>query len=338
MLEKSVFTNSEIKRTIEIYYNLNIKKIEYEDRGSANIFYVYDSSNKYVLKEFESRCKEEKILQEAQIISFLKSQNINVPEYIKTIDDKFYFLYKNRIVILMKFIEGYSKEPNTGTYEQVLECASWHGKITKALESYEKLESVDIEKWHQKKRIAPAKKKYNELIKKLGKSEIEQKIKQDFKYKLELLNKIEKMDFEGMQNMTLKNCHGDFSIMQFIYENEKIKAILDFERAKYMPVSWEIIRSYTHIDEKCKDGDIDIKNLVDYVQTVMKYINLNKYDLKFMPYMYLLRLSTSAYGYEEYINNNELTSLLNFGFWRTNMCKSMEKNIYEIEDILKKLI
>lgn len=59
--------------------------------------------------------------------------------------------------------------------------------------------------------------------------------------------------------MTFKNCNGDFSIMQFIYENEKIKAVLDFERAKYMPVGWEIIRSYTHIDEQCKDGSFNIK-------------------------------------------------------------------------------
>ena len=63
-----------------------------------------------------------------------------------------------------------------------------------------------------------------------------------------------------MQYMTFKNCNGDFSIMQFIYENEKIKAVLDFERAKYMPVGWEIIRSYTHIDEQCKDGSFNIKN------------------------------------------------------------------------------
>ena len=138
--------------------------------------------------------------------------------------------------------------------------------------------------------------------------------------------------------MTLKNCHGDFSVMQFIYENEKIKALLDFERAKYMPVSWEIIRSYTHIDEKCKNGNIDIKNLVDYVKTVMKYINLNKYDLKFMPYMYLLRLATSPYGYEEYINNTKLESLLEFGLWRTKMCKTLAENIKKIEIELEKLL
>lgn len=338
MIEETVFSINEIKKQVWANYNIRIKLVEREERGSANIFYVTDIKNvKYVFKEFETRCKEEKILQEAQIVYFLKSKKINVPEYIKTIDDKFYFKYKNRIIILMKFITGYSKEPNTGTYEQTMECAELHGKITKALEEFEKLESVDIEKWCLKKRILPAKDKYNELIKRLGNSDIDKNIKSDFEYKLKLLDEIEKMNFDGMQYMTLKNCHGDFSIMQFIYEKEKIKAILDFERAKYMPIAWEVIRSYTHIDEKCKDGNIDIKNLVDYVKIVSKYIKLNKYDLIFMPDMYLLRLATSPYGYEEYMNNNESDSLLNFGFWRTKMCKSIYENLEKIKSELLKI-
>ena len=49
------------------------------------------------------------------------------------------------------------------------------------------------------------------------------------------------------------------------------------------------------------------------MKTVMKYVKLNEYDLKFTPYMYSLRLATSPYGFEEYINNHELTDLLNFG-------------------------
>lgn len=339
MIEETVFNNNEIKDQVLKNYNIKINQITHESRGSANIFYITDVENKkYVFKEFESRCKEEKILQEAEILYFLKNKKIDVPEYIRTVNNNFYFKYKNRIIILMKFIEGYSKNPNTGTYEQVIECANLHGKVTKALEEYKRFESVDIEKWHKKRQILPAKAKYIELIKKLDNSEINKKIKSDFEYKLNLLEQIEKMDFEGMQHMTLKNCHGDFSVMQFIYENEKIKALLDFERAKYMPVSWEIIRSYTHIDEKCKNGNIDIKNLVDYVKTVMKYINLNKYDLKFMPYMYLLRLATSPYGYEEYINNTKLESLLEFGLWRTKMCKTLAENIKKIEIELEKLL
>ena len=52
-----------------------------------------------------------------------------------------------------------------------------------------------------------------------------------------------------------------------------------------MPVGWEIIRSYTHIDEQCKDGSFNIKNYNDYMKTVMKYVKLNEYDLKLVDQM-----------------------------------------------------
>ena len=177
MIEKTVFSDEEIVAQIKSNYNIITKDIEHEDRGSANIFYITDDENKkYVFKEFESGCKEEKILKEAQIVYFLKSKNISVPEYVKTVDNKYYFKYKNRIVILMKYITGYTKNPNTGSYEQVIECANLHGRVLKALENYEKLEQSDIEKWHMKKQIEPARAKYNKLIKKLDNSEIEKKI------------------------------------------------------------------------------------------------------------------------------------------------------------------
>ena len=77
-------------------------------------------------------------------VKILKSKNISVPEYVKTVDNKYYFKYKNRIVILMKYITGYTKNPNTGSYEQVIECANLHGRVLKALENYEKLEQSDV--------------------------------------------------------------------------------------------------------------------------------------------------------------------------------------------------
>ena len=67
MIEKTVFSDDEIVAQVKSNYNIITKDIEHEDRGSANIFYITDDENeKYVFKEFESRCKEEKILKEAQ--------------------------------------------------------------------------------------------------------------------------------------------------------------------------------------------------------------------------------------------------------------------------------
>ena len=71
MIEKTVFSDDEIVAQIKSNYNIITKDIEHEDRGSANIFYITDDENKkYVFKEFESRCKEEKILKEEYTFTY----------------------------------------------------------------------------------------------------------------------------------------------------------------------------------------------------------------------------------------------------------------------------
>lgn len=340
MLEESVFCKETIKEQINKNYKINITKIEKETRGSANIYYIYDAiNNKYVLKEFETACNEKNVIKEINIIEHLKKYNTRVPEYIKTVDNQYYFKYKNRTIILMKYIEGYTKNSNTGNLKQTIESAELLGKMVKALENLPYMEQEDIEKWYNKTKIKEGKEQIIQLQKNTIKdnkisASIKKQIIQDMNDRLKIIEQLETMDFEGIQYVSIKNSHGDFSIMQFIYENEKVSAILDFAKARAFPISWEIIRSYSYIDEQCKNGEINIDNLLEYVKTVMKYINLTKYDLEFMPYVYLIQLVTSTFGYSQYLKNNELIELLEFGKWRTNMSKYLFNNITKISKTL----
>ena len=97
-----------------------------------------------------------------------------------------------------------------------------------------------------------------------------------------------------------------------------------------MPIIWEIIRSYSYIDSKAKEGIINISNLIMYVCAFSKYVKLNYYDLLYMVNMYSIQIAMSTYGYKEYINDNANKELLNFAVFRTKLLKNMvanEKNI-----------
>ena len=59
-----------------------------------------------------------------------------------------------------------------------------------------------------------------------------------------------------------------------------------------------------------KKQKIDIDNLVEYVRTFTNYVKLNKYDFKFMSYLYLVQLLASTFGYKQYIADNSKTDLL----------------------------
>ena len=138
-LQKSNLDNQKIREILEREYGIIPKTIRELKRGSANLFKIRTEKDMYILKEFQPRRKEEVVEKEASIIEFLKTKNINVPTYIKTKNNKNYVENEGRIIVIQKFIEGYTIGNNKGDYETVIENARILGKLTKALEEYPEL-------------------------------------------------------------------------------------------------------------------------------------------------------------------------------------------------------
>ena len=104
-----------------------------------------------------------------------------------------------------------------------------------------------------------------------------------------------------------------------------------------MPIDWEIIRSYSYVDKECVNGEFNLNTFIDYVKEVQKYITLTEYDLKYMPYIYILQLVSSTFGYKQYNNDYTKTSLLDFAFFRTNLCNYLYDNLKLLSNELLKL-
>lgn len=136
--------------------------------------------------------------------------------------------------------------------------------------------------------------------------------------------------------MSIMNSHGDYSVQQLIYNNEKETSVIDFESAKRLPIMWEIIRSYTYIDKDVKNGEMNINTFVEYVNEISKYVELNEFDLKYCAYIYLIQIVGSLYGYKQYNENYEQIELLNFAIFRTNLCGYLYEHLDEIGTRLEK--
>ena len=337
MIEESVFTNESIVNVIKKKYNINIINIEKLNRGSANL---YSLNNKtYILKEYQSKYTFQEITREIYVTEYLGKNNIPVTEYIMTIDNKFCFVYKGKVVTLQKYIDGYTIESNMGDYNQVMESAQYLGKIISVLQFLDiELPTENVANWVSSTTINKSITKHKELLKMIDKTK-EVKIYNDLKDKINMLDYIlSNIELKNIAKITTMNTHGDYSVLQFIYKNEKINAIIDFASASKMPVVWEIIRSYSYIDSKAKNGIIDIDNLVDYTKEVSRFIKLNKYDLEYMPYLYLVQLLCSTYGYKQYILDNNKKELLEFAIFRTKMCRFLFQYSKNISDKLKEKI
>lgn len=338
MIEESSFTEEKLKEEILKRYGIEINKIEIINKGTANIYKVFSNSSTYIIKEFQSKYSKDDVLREINAIEYLKHKSdVPLPEYIKCKNGKFYFLYNQKVVIMQQFITGKVFNKNEGNYEQLLESAYYLGKIINGFEDYTTSENISINNWYSKEEIEKANQKYNSMIEKVGDSKIDLKIKEDIIFKKQLLQDLEEIiDFTEINKITHKVSHGDYSNLQFIYNKDnKIKAILDFIKVKKLPIVWEIARSYSYIDKEARNGKFNINNIVDYTKEVSKITELNKYDLKYLPYVYLIQLARSTFGYDEYfkdVKNKE--ELLNFAFYRTNICRNLYEQANEISNRL----
>ena len=129
---------------------------------------------------------------------------------------------------------------------------------------------------------------------------------------------------------------------QLIWEQDEIKAVIDFSAAACLPATWEIMRSFVQSSSLCRNAvTIDIPALCDYVREYMKFFPLTQNDMIAMPYVYLFQLAQSRYGYPQYLLNTDSEDregLLRFAFWRTRMCREVEKKAKEISEELVKLL
>ncbi len=344
MLEKSVLTKENlIKELKERYGFKNIKEISKILKASANIFKIKGDNKDYILKEYQSLYKLKDVIKEEKVINLLNKNGIPTAEIMLCINGDYAWEYNLHVFVLQKFVKGVIIDSNRGSPKAIKESAYYLSKINLALQDVQLEKEDNIINWLSKESISKAKQKYDKILENCDKNEediLSKQIREDVLIKKELLQKFmqNKKILTLLPKVTHMNSHGDYSVLQFIYEpnKRKIKAILDLSATIKLPIVWEIIRSYTYIDPACKEGKINISNLKKYVKEYIKKIELSKVDLAMMPYVYLLQLLKSPFGYSEYVidKSENRKELIKFAFWRTEMCKWLAANAQELSKSL----
>lgn len=339
--QKTTLNPIKIKELVKNKYGINVKRIEPINRGTANLYKIQSKDKDYILKEFTSKRNKQTIIKEINVIKFLKSQNLKVPEYIKTIEGDFCTENEGRVIIMQKFIKGYEIKNNTGNFEQTMKSAEVYGKLVKNLAKYPEMSTEKIiETNFSKDRTISQIEKMQTLLKKceeVQSQQIKEQIQKDLKFKkLVSQELLDYFDFSIINKITMMNSHGDYSVQQLIFDETEQPTIIDFEKAKKLPIVWEIIRSYCYVDKDAANGEINIETLKQYFQTVQEYVELNQYDLQYAAKIYLVQLISSSYGYKEYLDDNSHDELLQFAFFRTKTCRYLYKHADEIGKILRK--
>lgn len=98
-----------------------------------------------------------------------------------------------------------------------------------------------------------------------------------------------------MDKLTVRNTHGDYFISQFICNNDRLSAVIDWTSACAHPVIWEITRSFAYAAPCCAVGEIDEDLFDRYVDAYQRYGTLNDYDYKNIYRLYFYQIAVCDY-------------------------------------------
>lgn len=336
-LEKSVLDIDNMSAILNSEYGLHLIGCKSLSMGSANCFKIKCKEGDFFFKEYQSGFTTEMADTEAGIVEYLRSRDFPVAGFIKTVDGRNCSFYEGHAISVQDYLEG---QTYLNDFPRTLlpECAKYLGIMHSVLKDYPLQVSMDYD-WAKKITKDAISKKFNALLSALDKNKSDPyyyKIHEDLVFKRELADSIDGWK-EYFKGITFTSTHGDYSACQLICDENGIKAVIDFSSVGCMPAVWEIMRSYIQSGGMSRSGsDFDIEEFTLYVKEYMKYAPLTKRDLEAMPYIYLFQLAQSSYGYKEYLikKTENKEALLDFAFWRTNVCREIYKKAKDISDAM----
>lgn len=332
-VEESELNNNILKKIMLEEYNIFVSKIKKINRGSANVFEMMSESGHLILKEFQSTVDLERIENEYLILKHLKNKSISAPEYILTKDEKFFYKNNNKYIIVQKYIDGSTISFNKASSEMIIDSAQMYGKIVNSLESFQ-YELPTFTRHFLTKESCEKDINNIDILLKINKNN---SVHDALFHKKTLLLKLEETDYSWKDKITYKNSHGDYNISQFIYNDKgKIKSVVDWVSARNIPVARELIRNYFFMAKEIKKQQINFDLFIKYIKEYEKYQELNYYDLKYMPLIYLTELARTIFGFEQYIHSNS-AEYLKYGNELYNQCVLIEKYMEELSNKLIEL-
>ena len=311
------------------------RKVIQINEGSADCFVIETVSDKYFLKIYQEKFDRESLKNEVALCGFLLEKGFSVSHFLRSLNGMYVEIYDNRFCILQKYIYGITFHKFEVSKSELIDSVKVLAKLNIALEELPfQLPVGFTPEWYTEWSVDCEIEKYKKLLAKLDVNDIYyNRIAADFKAKSRLIERFNPTEFD-FSHLTYANTHGDYNVLQLIFENSKVKSVIDFSSCARLPICWEIIRSYTLSSTECRYGIIDQDNFIAYVQAYMEIKRLTRNDLGLMPYFYLFTLLRSTFGYKTYIEKKNHSicvdskdlATLEFAFWRTSMCNWLYQN------------
>lgn len=297
----------QLKQRVYKLYGLEIGNVNFSNYGAGSLTYITTGQDgKYVVKYASQNGMNHPEI-EPDLCAYLLQSNIPVCEFVPNKQGRALSIDENgRLFHVQHFISGHTYHYNEAPAWLMNESAIMLGKIHNCLEDYEPLPTGIGEDFFKYRTPQGTLVSYQNMLN--NSDEIKASHVEDIRSNMEILERFPDYQFD-LSKLTLRNTHGDYSINQLLCGENEINAVIDWTSACVHPAIWEIVRSYVYASPLCKNGEIDIVGLVNYVEQYMTYGTLNSYDLENMGKLfYYFTAVSNFYGqyYASMTRNREI--------------------------------
>jgi len=332
MLHASDFTLQSLRSFLRREYALEAASISPIPRGSACLFLAdCGDGRRFVVKEYQRGGYEPHgVRQEVRLSDFLRERGIPTSRFVPARDGETVCKHRGRLVTVQEYIEGEAPEGHGAAPWLMEASARLLGELHRVLLDFPPMHEEFTPDWGAPENIPAKRREYEDLLARAGRLEDPRagRIAEDLRFKLAGLDWLAAQP-NVTEGLTYVNTHGDYSIVQLLTGENKIVAVLDFAGACRLPAAWEVIRSFSLGDPACADGALPPGRLEAYLDAYEAVFSLTAADRRNMRRFYAAQLLRSSYGYKQFFDPavDGREALLRFGFWRTDLLRSLLPDI-----------
>lgn len=180
---------------------------------------------KFVLRYYENR-SEEHVAFEVHLFNFLQESDYPIPAIIKDRDDNFFGIYKEKPFIIIEFIEGEHVENPNDSFQR--DGAAEVIKVVTQLHNLTKDRELDFFKDREVFDVDYCLREYDKQTRTKNRDERERWLK----------NELAKLKLPSTMPKGL--CHADLNYGNFLFQDGKISAVLDFDMSFYYYLVYDV--------------------------------------------------------------------------------------------------
>lgn len=318
-------------------YDIDIDTMEPFENGAGGLTYLVISDDKKFVVKYPSDNEMNNPDVEIRVCEKLLDKGNPACRFIPNKQGKMISTDENgRRFTVQHFYEGITYEYNEASVDLQPQSASCLAKIHEAMKDIENIPvgiGADFFAYRKPEYMKDA---YAGILQQaIEKNDTD--IAMNIRSNMKITEAMPSYNFD-IEKFSCGNTHGDYMISQLIWQNEEISGIIDWTCVCRHPYIWEIVRSYVFMAPEIKQGEINIKSLIDYISAYMECGSLNSYDIENAGNLFYYFLAVCNF-YEQYydsISRNRCIYLQQADM-ASKLLVWFEKHIDELNDKLREL-